>query len=161
MRIVDRYWSAICWDCQHVLHFSAYEYFQWVHVGPKADGSPWWQRKRPIEELLEFFSTLMNIAGTMTNEAVLEDPETIEWMGSQTGSDDGPQGVRIFGHTEEISLLKTLVEVKIGKSLPRPKIKGLELRAQRKIQKTLSAVEIAKERSRRKKKLAQAAAASV
>lgn len=143
MQIVDRYWSAICWDCQHVLHFSAYEYFQWVEVGRSR-----WQRRRPIDELLGFFETLMNITGTKTNEAVLEDPEVVEQMGSGSDRDDGPHKVPIFGHTEVVSLLKTLVELKVGKELPRPKIPGLELRVQRKIAATNDGVAAAQERSR-------------
>lgn len=127
-----------------------------MHVGPKADGTPWWQRKRPVEELLGFFDTLMNLPGTMTNEAVLTDPETIEFMGSSKDSDDGPRRPRIFGHTETISLLKSLIEVKVGKSLPRPVIPGLELRTQRKIQKTLSAVEQAQLRAKAKRERLQA-----
>lgn len=87
----------------------------------------------------------------MTNEAVLLDPETIEWMGSRKDSDDGPSRPRIFGHTETISLLKSLIEVKVGKSLPRPVIPGLELRTQKKIIKTLNAVEQAQERAKRKR----------
>lgn len=90
----------------------------------------------------------MNISGSKTNEAVLEDPETIEWMGSRKSSDDGPRKTPIFGHTEEISLLKTQIELKIGKSLPRPVIPGLELRLQRKIIKTHNAVEAAQKRAR-------------
>ncbi|APQ42134.1 tail assembly chaperone [Mycobacterium phage Aziz] len=147
--IVDRYWAAICWDCQHLLNFSAYEYFQWEHVGPKADGSPWWQRKRPMEELMQFFDTLMNISGTMTNEAVLLDPQTIEWMGSRKDTDDGPHKVRIFGHTELVSLVKNLIELQTGKQMPRPVIPGLALRLQRKIIKTHNAVADAQERARK------------
>lgn len=147
---------AICWDCQHLLSFSAYDYFRWEHVGPKADGTPWWQRKRSVEELLYFFDVLMNLTGTMTNEAVLTDPETIEYMGSRKDSDDGPHKPRIFGHTETISMLKTLAELQIGKALPRPVIPGLELRTKRKIQRTLSAVEKAQERSKRNRELLQA-----
>jgi hypothetical protein len=101
--------------------------------------------------LLDFFNTLMNISGTMTNEAVLEDPETIEYMASRTERDDGPPKVRIFGHTEQISLLKTLVEVKIGKELPRPKIPGLELRLKKKIARTNNAVALAQARARKRK----------
>ncbi|SKY04006.1 Uncharacterised protein [Mycobacteroides abscessus subsp. massiliense] len=90
----------------------------------------------------------MNIQGTLTNEAVLNDPETIEWMGSRKDSDDGPNKVRIFGHTEDIAWLKRLVEVQIGKSLPGPVIQGLELRLQRKLIKTKNAVERAQQRNR-------------
>ncbi|WP_081347045.1 hypothetical protein [Mycobacteroides chelonae] len=90
----------------------------------------------------------MNIQGTLTNEAVLNDPETIEWMGSRKDSDDGPTRVRIFGHTEDIAWLKRLVEVQIGKSLPSPVIPGLELRLQRKLIKTQNAVERAQQRNR-------------
>lgn len=151
MQIVDRYWSAICWDCQHLLSFSAFEYFRWDIVGYRADGDPIWQRKRPMEELLYFFDTLMNMPGTMINEAVLDDPQTVEWMGSQKDSDDGPRRVRLFGHTEQISLLKTLIEVNTGKPLPRPKIKGLELRKQRNINKIRNTVDAALERARARK----------
>lgn len=104
-----------------------------------------------MSELLLFFDTLMNITGSMTNEAVLEDPQTIEWMGSRKESDDGPGKVRIYGHTETISLLKTLVEVKVGKSLPRPVIPGLELRLNKKIAKTHSSVEAAQKRNARRR----------
>lgn len=90
----------------------------------------------------------MNIAGTLTNEAVLEDPETIQYMASRKASDDGPTKVRIFGHTEIVSLLKTLIEVKVGKELPRPKIPGLELRLKRAIAKTNSLVLAAQARSK-------------
>lgn len=82
----------------------------------------------------------MNIEGSLTNEAVLEDPETIAWMGSRTRDDDGPAKERIFGHTKTISLLKTQIEIKIGKALPRPVIKGLELRVQRNVIKTSNAI---------------------
>jgi hypothetical protein len=105
--------------------------------------------------LLGFFDTLMNITGSMTNEAVLEDPETIEWMGSRKDSDDGPRKVRIFGHTEIISLVKNLIELQTGKQLPRPVIPGLELRIQRKIIKTHNAVEAAQKRSREKQERLQ------
>lgn len=98
-------------------------------------------------ELLGFFNTLMNIQGSKTNEAVLQDPETIEWMASQKGDSDS--GVPIFGNTEIVSLLKTLIEVQAGKELyPRPKIPGLELRKRRKIAKTKSSIEKAQERAR-------------
>ncbi|MBB5167203.1 hypothetical protein HNP02_007192 [Mycobacterium sp. AZCC_0083] len=97
----------------------------------------------------------MNIPGSLTNEAVLTDPETIEWMGSRKDSDDGPRRPRIFGHTETISLLKTLIELQIGKQLPRPIIPGLELRTQRKIIKTVSAVEAAQKRSQRNRERAE------
>ena len=86
----------------------------------------------------------------MTNEAVLDDPQTIEWMGSRKASDDGPRIVRIFGHTESISLLKTLIEVETGVAQPRPVIKGLKLREERAIARTNSAVDRALERSRAK-----------
>lgn len=89
----------------------------------------------------------MNIEGTRVNEAVLLDPETIAWMGSRNRGDDGPYRERIFGHTKTISLLKTAVEVKIGKSLPRPIIPGLEVRTQRIVIKTRDAVAAAQERN--------------
>lgn len=98
-------------------------------------------------ELLGFFNTLMNIQGTKTNEAVLNDPETIEWMASGSDKDDGK--IPIFGHTEIVSLLKSLIEVQTGKELPRPVIPGLELRIQRKIKRTHSAVAKAQERARK------------
>lgn len=113
-----------------------------------------------MDELLNFFDVLMNMSGTKTNEAVLEDPETIEYMGSRSDKDDGPRKVPIFGHTETISLLKTLIELKCGKELPRPTIPGLELRLQRKISATNSGVAAAQERSRiRKEKRLQREAA--
>ncbi|ALF00553.1 tail assembly chaperone [Mycobacterium phage SlimJimmy] len=148
IRIVDRYWSAICWDCQHILHFSAHEYFQWEHVGYKADGSAWWQRKRPLEELLGFFETLMNMPGSLTNEAVLLDPETIEWMGSSKDSDDGSKRPRIFGHTELVSLIKTGIYLASGQQLPRPVIPGLELRTQRKVLRIQNSVSAAQDRAK-------------
>jgi len=145
MGIVDRYWSAIRWDCQHLLHFSAYEYFQWVEVGRNH-----FQRRRPMEELLGFFDTLMNIAGSKTNEAVLEDPETIEWMASR--KDDDSRKTPIFGQTETISLLKTLIDVQAGESvMPRAKIPGLELRQKRQFAQTKSSVAKAQERDRKRR----------
>ena len=83
----------------------------------------------------------------MTNEAVLLDPDTIEWMGSKSDADDGPKRVRIFGHTETISLLKALIEVQTGKAMPRPTIPGLELRVQRKVIKTNDVVRRAQQRN--------------
>lgn len=127
------------------MHFSAYEYFQWELQGTR------WVRKRPMEELLGFFETLMNLEGSLTNEAVHLDPETIELLGSRRDTDDDPRRVRLFGFTKEISLLQTQVEVAIGKSLPRPKIPGLELRVQRNIARTNNAVSRAQERAAARK----------
>lgn len=93
----------------------------------------------------------MNMPGTKTNEAVLLDPETIEHMGSTTDRDDGPSRPPIFGHTEIVSLLKTLIELQTGKSMPRPEIPGHTLRLQRKIRKTHNAVAEAQARNRLKR----------
>lgn len=98
----------------------------------------------------------MNIEGSLTNEAVLTDPETIEWMGSRSKHDDGPYKERIFLHTKTVSLLKTAVEVKIGKSLPRPVIPGLELRVQRNVLKTRDAVAKGQKRNASKADKAEA-----
>lgn len=143
MKIVDRYWSAICWDCQQILHFSAHEYFQW-EPGPKR-----WRRKRPMTELLWFFDRLMNLEGTATNEAVLHDPETIEWMARQP--EERSFKPPIFGHTKEINLLMMAIEVQTGKPMKRPVIPGLELRLKRKIIKTKASVAKAQELNRLKK----------
>lgn len=153
MKIVDRYWSAICWDCQHILHFSAHEYFKWesfaIHVGERVIYK--WRRKRPVTELLEFFDRLVNIQGSAVNEAVLEDPETIEWMAKQPE----PRSHRppIFGHTKEVNLMMMAIEVQTGKSMKRPVIPGTELRIQRNIIRTKDAVAAAQELNRKKKGL--------
>jgi len=130
----------LCWDCQHLLNFSAYEYFQWERVGAK------WKRKRPWDELLGFFDRLMNIEGSAVNEAVLLDPETVKWMASQD-SDRGVYRPPIFGHTKEVNLMMTQIEVATGKPLKRPYIPGLELRTRRKVNKTKDAIASALERS--------------
>lgn len=151
MKIVDRYWSAICWDCQERLHFSAHEYFKWesyaIHIGEKVLYR--WRRKRPVTELLDFFDRLINIEGSATNEAVLEDPETIEWMAKQP--DKGSHRPSIFGHTREVNLMMMAIEVHTGKQMKRPVIPGLELRTKRKILKTKDSVARAQERNRLKK----------
>lgn len=81
------------------------------------------------------------------NEAVLLDPETIEWMANQPG-DRGVYRPRIFGHTKEVSLLMTQIEVATGRPLKRPTIPGLELRTERKVIKTKDVIAAALERSR-------------
>jgi hypothetical protein len=126
----------MCWDCQQTLHFSAYEYFQWERVGAR------WQRKRTWDEFLGFFDRLMNIEGTALNEAVLLHPETVEWMSSQE-ADRGVVRPRIFGHTREVSLLMTQIEVATGKPMKRPLIPGFELRTKLKVSRTKSAIEAA------------------
>lgn len=95
---------------------------------------------------------MVNIKGTAVYEAVLEDPETIEWMASMSDS-RAKTRPPIFGHTEERELMMTGIEAQVGKKLfPRPLIKGLELRTQRKVIKTKDAVALAQERNRRKRK---------
>lgn len=96
-----------------------------------------------------FFDRLMNTQGSAVNEAVLEDPETIEWMAAQSE----PKSSRppIFGHTKEIDLMMMGIEVHAGKRMPRPSIPGLELRTQRVIIRTKDRVAEAQERNRRKK----------
>ena len=107
-----------------------------------------------MEELLGFFDTLMNIVGSKTNEAVLEDPETIEWMAST--KDDGRRTVPIHGQTEIVSLLKTLIDVTAGKEvMPRHKIPGHELRLDRKIAKTHSSIAKAQERAKKRTEAAR------
>jgi hypothetical protein len=99
---------------------------------------------------LWFFDRFMNTEGTAVNEAVLLDPETIEWLAAQR--DSGPTPPPIFGHTQQVNLFKTLIEATAGRSLfKRPVIPGLELRTQRKIAKTKSSVLAAQERNRKKK----------
>lgn len=122
------------------MSFSAYEYFQWVRVGAR------WQRKRPLTELLGFFDRLINIEGSATNEAILLDPETIEWMANQP-ADRGRYRPRIFGHTREVSLMMMQIEVATGKPMARPIIPGLKLRTDRKVNKTKSAVQAALDRA--------------
>ena len=93
-----------------------------------------------------FFDRLMNIEGSAVNEAVLLDPETVQWMASQ----DAERGVfrpPIFGHTKAISLMMTQIEVATGKPMKRPLIPGMELRTKRKVNKTKDAVAAALERS--------------
>lgn len=103
-----------------------------------------------MQELLWFFDRFMNIEGTATNEAVLLDPETIEWLANQR--DEAPKPPPIFGHTQDINLMKMGIEASAGKSLfKRPVIPGLELRTQRKIIKTRNSVAAAQERNRKKK----------
>lgn len=93
----------------------------------------------------------MNMKGTAVYAAVLEDPETIEWMASM--SDSQKSRPPIFGHTEERELMMTAIEIQVGKKIfPRPVIKGLELRLQRKVIKTKDAVALAQERNRKKRK---------
>jgi hypothetical protein len=100
-------------------------------------------------ELLGFFDVLMNIPGSKTYEAVLENPDTIEWMAAQ--KDSGSRKVPLFGHTEIVSLLKTLIDVTAGQeTMSRPKIPGHELRTQRKIKKTNNSVAQAQERARKR-----------
>lgn len=124
---------------------------QWEKV--EATNYVRWQRKRPFEELLGFFDRLMNIKGTAVNEAVLEDPETIEWMAS--GSDRADRDsyrARLFGHTEERDLMMTGIEAQVGKKIfRRPIIKGLQVRTQRKVIKTKDAVAAAQQRNSAKK----------
>jgi hypothetical protein len=102
-----------------------------------------------MEELLGFFEILINLQGSKTNEAVLNDPEVIEWMASM--KDDGRRTIPIFGQTEIVSLLKTLIDVSAGKEImPRHKIPGHELRLDRKIAKTHSSIEKAQERAKKR-----------
>jgi hypothetical protein len=101
-----------------------------------------------MEELLEFFEILINTQGTKLNEAVLNDPEVIEWMASI--KDDRRRTVPIYGQTEIVSLLKTLIDVTAGDDImPRHKIPGHELRLNRHVAKTNSSIEKAQERSRK------------
>lgn len=95
-----------------------------------------------------FFDRLMNIEGSAVNEAVLLDPETIEWMASQE-ADRGVYRPPIFGHTKQISLMMTQIEVATGKPMKRPLIPGFELRTKRKVNKTKDVVYAALERSKR------------
>ena len=88
----------------------------------------------------------MNIEGSATNEAVLLDPETVQWMASQP-ADRGVYRPRIFGHTREVSLLMMQVEVATGKPMKRPTVPGLKLRTDRKISKTKDAISAALLRS--------------
>lgn len=92
----------------------------------------------------------MNIEGTAVNEAVLEDPETIEWMAARSWRDNAPSRPRIFGHTKEINLMMMQIEVQTGKPFKRPLIKGLELQTQRMVIRTKDAVARAQERNRMK-----------
>lgn len=91
----------------------------------------------------------MNIEGSATNEAVLLDPETVEFM-SQQPADRGQYRPRIFGHTREVNLMMMQIEVQTGKAMKRPYIPGLELRTQKVISKTKNAIAAAQERARKK-----------
>lgn len=91
----------------------------------------------------------MNIEGSATNEAVLLDPETVEWM-SGMPADRGQYRPRIFGHTKEINLLMMGIEVQTGKAMKRPLIPGLELRTEKVIVKTKDAIAAAQARARKK-----------
>ena len=83
------------------------------------------------------------------NEAVLLDPETIEWMASQPDA-RGSGRPRIFGHTREVNLMMMQIEVATGSPMKRPVIPGLELRKQRNIRRTKDAVAAAMERNRKR-----------
>lgn len=85
-------------------------------------------------------------------EAVLNDPEVVEALANRSRHDDGKYVPSLYGETDLISWLKTLVEVQTGKPLPRPKIPGLELRKQKIIVKTKNVVALAQERNQRKSK---------
>ena len=91
----------------------------------------------------------MNIEGSATNEAVLLDPETIEFM-SQMPAERGGYRPPIFGHSKEVNLLMMQIEVATGKPMKRPFIPGLELRTQKVISKTKNAIAAAQERARNK-----------
>lgn len=102
-----------------------------------------------MTELLGFFDRLMNLEGSATNEAVLLDPETIQWMAAQP--EQRSHRVPIFGHTKELNLMMMAVEVQTGRAMKRPVIPGLELRTKRRIIKTKDAVALAQERNRQKR----------
>lgn len=91
----------------------------------------------------------MNIEGCAVNEAVLLDPETIEWMSRQP-ADRGSHRPPIFGHTKQVNLAMMQIEVATGKPMKRPLIPGLELRTSRVISKTKDAIAAAQKRSRDK-----------
>jgi len=93
----------------------------------------------------------MNIQGTAVNEAVLLDPETVEWMADQP-PERGTHRPPIFGHTKEVNLMMMQIEVATGKPMKRPLIPGLELRTDRTIVKTQNAVAAAQKRNREKRK---------
>lgn len=124
------------WDCQEILHFSAYEYFQW-EPSPRAPG---WQRKRPFREFLDNVSTLTEYDGSRTQESVLNDPEVALWMSKQK---PGRYKPRLWGHTRLINLVMSQIEVATGKPMRRPDIPGEVLRqkvTQNKIKSTLARI---------------------
>lgn len=126
------------WDFQAILHFSAYEYFQWVPHHKR----PYWRRKRPWREFLMLVQRLAELDGTATQESVLHDPVVMEWMSKQRQT--GSSKPRLWGYTKEIALLSTLIDAEVGKTvMKRPDIPGEVLRqkmTQNKLKSTLSRI---------------------
>lgn len=114
------------WDFDTIVGFSAYDYFRFE---PAPGG---WVRKRPWRDFLSKVSWLTEYDGSATQEAVLNDPEVIEWMSNQKPGSYKP---RLWGHTREVSLLMSQIEVATGKPMKRPIIPGQALADQKKVNK--------------------------
>jgi hypothetical protein len=82
------------------------------------------------------------VDGTLTQESVLHDPVVVKWMAEQKPSNGAHP--RLWRFTREISMLSTLIDAEIGKTvMKRPEIPGDKLREknnQNKLRSTLSRI---------------------
>ncbi|ABE67642.1 hypothetical protein Wildcat_37 [Mycobacterium phage Wildcat] len=123
---MNRHWDAISWDFDEILHFSAFEYFQWTPA-PTRSG---WMRKRPWHDFLSKVQRLAEMDGTATQESILHDPEVVEWMATHKPGKAEP---RIWGQTRIVNLLMSQIEVATGKPMKRAVIPGEKLREKRNV----------------------------
>lgn len=95
-------------------------------------------------EFLSLAHLLAQVDGTLTQESVLHDPEVVKWMAEQRNHGSGKP--RLWRFTREVSLLTTLIDAEVGKTvMKRPDIPGDKLREknnQNKLRGTLARIKV-------------------
>ncbi|WZB38303.1 tail assembly chaperone [Mycobacterium phage Bazzle] len=156
--IVERYWRAICWDFQTILHVNALDYFAapcrcgQCREKYGDDVNARYASRRNWDQFIMYYETLLQIRGSFTQSMYLHDPDVIEIQANAKDEDWKAAKPPLFGWTAELDALYFIADqVQAGrvqkaddfKPYPRPELPAEKERKRRKETKVNAGLEAA------------------
>ncbi|SHT52830.1 Uncharacterised protein [Mycobacteroides abscessus subsp. abscessus] len=154
--MVEKFWRAIEWDFQEILHVNALDYFAApCQCGQCRRDTAFHARyasRRDWDQFARFYETLLNRRGSYLQAMFLADPDVIEVQASAPDEEWAPQKPPLFGWTPIIEALTNIADQLIAsrardpdsvKFYPRPQVPAEVERKKRKATKQDGGIEAA------------------
>lgn len=158
---MERYWRAIVWDFQHLLHVNALDYFAAPcrcgqcreRYGDSVNSR--YVSRRPWDQFIIFYETLLSWRGSYVQDMFLNDPEVIDAQASAPDAEWESKAPPLFGWDKTLDALYFIADqvqagrVRSGddfKPYPRPVVPAVKERKRRKDHKQDCGIDAALER---------------